>query len=142
MENNLDLLRLPKKEITLGGKKIIYDEMPAGKAMVAVEKYQKTTAILTSKVSDENAMSKILSSVKIMKKYQSEVVKLCLFIIKPVLSFRTLGEYLKYKWLTKKWLYVNTTVKQLQAFIKITLLPIVGDDAVKKMEAIEKALNG
>jgi len=62
-----------------------------------------------------------------------------LFILKPEFS---IGNWFKYGYLKRSWLYKNTTVKQLEAFIKEVMKPILGDDAVGKLKTAEGILKG
>lgn len=136
-ENDLDLLKLPDKELKLSGKTFVYKEMTAGKAMKAVELYQKASNILISQVAQEKTGNQILSNINLMKKYQNAVIDVCVFIIQP----ESILEKIKQRFFTRAWLYRNATTKQLEVFIKKILEPIIGDDAQKKAKAIEEALN-
>jgi hypothetical protein len=136
-DNDLDLLKLPAKQLKLAGKTFDYCEMTAGKALKAVELYQKASNILISQVNQNKSSNQIMSNITLMKKYQNAVIDVCTFIIQPEDFF----ERWKQKFFTRKWLYKNVTTKQLEVFIKKVLEPIIGDEALKKAEAVEKALN-
>jgi hypothetical protein len=154
--NDLDLLIEQPKELKLGGKKIIVKEMVAKKALKTVELYNKANNILLEAINtkskklnikDANFTStsklknidSVVLKTRLMKKYQDAIIKVCLYIIKPRFDICN-RKSLEYIYLTKNWLYKNATVKQLESFIKIILEPILGDEALKKIQAVEQIL--
>lgn len=137
---DLDLLITPEKMIKLAGREIVYKEMPSGKSLKAVERYQEVVSLLTNKIASGSTTSDILGNIKVMKKYQDGIMNLCLFILKPEFELKNLGTWLKYRFLKRSWLYKNSTVKQLEEFIKIVMEPILGEDAVRKLKTAEGIL--
>ena len=136
---DLDLLITPDKMIKLAGREIIYKEMPSGKSLKAVEMYQKAIGEITGEVVNGKKDTDILSNIKLMKRYQNNIIDLCLFILKPEFSFKN---WLKYGFLKRKWLYRNATVKQLEMFIKEVMKPILGEDGAGKLQTAEGILKG
>ena len=132
---DLDLLRLPVEEIKIGGRVLCVEEMTAGKAFNAVEKYQKAFNILARAIDKENGS--IIEKTRLMKKYQNEIISVCLFIIRPPFSFKTMFSKNR---VTRKWLYRNVTVNQLKKFISKILEPILPDESKKKIEGVEGIL--
>jgi hypothetical protein len=140
--NDLDLLRIPDKKLKLSGREIVYKEMSAGKSLKAVEMYQKTISIITAEVVNGKTDNQILSNSKRMIKYQDGIIDCCLYILTPEFSLGTFFTWMKYRFLKRSWLYKNTTVKQLEQFIKIVMEPILGEDAVRKMQTAEAIIKG
>lgn len=133
---DLDLLRLPKEEVHIGGRVLYIEEMTAGKAFEAVEKYQKAFDILARAIKKEGTGS-ILEKTRLMKRYQDEIISVCLFIITPPFSFKTVFTRNR---ITRRWLYKNVTVNQLKALIDKILKPILPDDSKKKLTEVEGIL--
>ena len=113
MENNLDLLINKPQELTLCKKKIIIEDMVAGKALKAVELYQKANTIILKSLDKTKDAKKVLMKTSVMKKYQNAMIDVCIYIIKPKFSFKNIFQHFKYSFLTKKWLYNNVRLADM-----------------------------
>jgi hypothetical protein len=80
---------------------------------------------------EKHGAEKTISKTGLMKQYQGKIVDVCVYIVNDGKLFGGIS---------KRWLYRTCTVKQLEAFIKLVLEPILGEEGKKKLEAVEKLL--
>ena len=138
-EKDLDLLVKKSQTIKLAGKEIIINEMSAGKAFEALEKWQKVQDeynkdILEAKGADEKL--EVAMMLSRLRKFQNNTLDVCLFIIKP----ENILDRFKYLYLNKRWLNKNANKEQLADFITIVLAPLIPENLKKKIKTAEAAL--
>lgn len=125
---NLDIFQRETKEILLNGKTILYKDLTAEKAFKVVEMYTTANNILIKKLKDVKSDNEIYQDVNMSKKYMDSLINIVIYIIKPDTFSK------EYKWLTKKWLYKNSTVQQLSELVKTIIDPIIKPDKKKATE--------
>ena len=145
-EVNLDNYLVDRdKELTLGGKKLLFTPLSINRHFKAAKMYQDAMEYLDTIIdalSDKEKLNKSLeqkADIALSKKLSNSMRFLgmladaCVYVVTPKTFFGKVKNFFKGNRITKKWIMNNCTNDQLQSFLTETIASIQKKTEVKNL---------
>jgi len=145
-EVNLDNYLVDRdKEISLGGKKLLFTPLSINRHFKAAKMYQDAMSYLDEiieKLDDKDKLNKTLeqkADAALSKKLSNSMKFLgmladaCVYVVTPKTLIGRIKNYFKGNSITRKWIMNNCTNDQLQSFLTETIASIQKKTEVKNL---------